>query len=189
MNHFEDDVLGGDSPSEDQHAARLRHFQVWFGRFVSFLLQQSPHKATELKWIDRAPERINHDYWELMYERVKPKIITHPGRPKRADRHKIASLVELIINWHQPLVIDDEERRRKLNAQLAYFCAVHIIANWDRAKLKQLNVSESFMREHLAWLTAMPDSNGSGALPIFSNAATWYLVELIFFARRDNKAP
>ncbi len=187
MSHFEDDILLEAGASEEQKSARLKAFEIWFSRFSSGIAQGSPAKALKIQWEEDCAQLINNDYWELMHERVKPKIIPKPDKEKRADRHKIAALAELLINWHQPIIVADAEQRRKLNAQLAYFCALNIIGNWNNANLTQLHISDPFATEHIALLMALPDSAES--LPIFTNAATWYLVEKIFLARKTKTIP
>lgn len=187
MTHFEDEILLEAGASDDQKAARLNAFEIWFGRFSSAMAQACPAKAIKIKWEDDCAQQINNDYWELMYERVKPKIIPKPGKDKRADRHKIAALAELLINWHQPIIVPEADQRRKFNAQLAYYCALNIIGNWNHANLTDLHISDSFATEHISLLMALPDSSDS--LPIFTNAATWYLVETIFLARKNKIIP
>ena len=187
MSLFDDDVLPETGATEEQRKVRLAAIEVWFGRFAGGIAQTAPQKAHKLKWIENPAELINNDYWELMHARIKPRIIPREGKPKRADRHKIASLLELLINWHQPIVLGDHAQSRLINAQLAYFCALNIIGNWNQANLKHLHISDSFASEHLALLRSLPDTSDS--LPIFSNAASWYLVETIAIARQHNKIP
>jgi hypothetical protein len=47
-------------------------------------------------------------------------------------------------------------------------------------------VSDSFDREHTTWLKQL--NLYTEGWPVFSNAATWYLVELIYFERQQKAA-
>lgn len=180
-----DDVLQEGGPTEEQRKKRAVEIKTWFGQFVALIGQTRPDKVRDINWIDNAENVINSDYWDLMFERVKPRIKNHTGS-KRADRHKIASLMELLINWHQPITLPDPAQQEKINAQLAYFCALNIIGNWKRINIPLLHASDSFAREHIAMLESMAKTGGE-VLPIFSNAASWYLVETIFLGRKNQQ--
>lgn len=189
MSQYPDDVLHGDRPSAEQIEKRSKELKTWIGQFIILFGQKtSADKVLDLDYDEASAEQINADYWELMYERIKPRIKNHSGKEKRADRHKIASLLELLVNWHQPITIDDKKQQDIINAHLAYFVALAVIGNWNQLKGKNLSESITFKREHVALLTAM-SKNGGETLPIFSNAATWYAVEKILLARYTKQIP
>lgn len=127
-------------------------------------------------------EIINSHYWEAMDENVRPRIQSSmPDSPVRADRHKIAALMELVIMHAQPILHADARIANDLTARLAFFVAMNILGNWNKSRVGDLYVSDSFDREHRTWLRQL--HTHSEGWPIFSNAATWYLVELIYFER------
>jgi hypothetical protein len=175
---YSEDSLDGKFPTVEQKAKREKEFKTWFGYFEQMLSNTNPDKAKTIRWEPNPATFINNLYWEVLFDNVKPRLIAKPGGT-RADRHKIVSLIEILISWHQPIILSDEQQRRKINAELGYFCALNIIGDWKRHNFTKLHISESFSREHLVLLESLPD--GSERLPIFSNAATWYLAELILF--------
>lgn len=177
-----DDVLTGNGATEAQKHKRETEFRIWFERFASGLKTIRPGDPVVVFAKDAAA-LVNHTYWELMDERVRPRITPCTGTEVRADRHKIASLTELVIAFHQPIEHVNEANGRRLNAALAYFCALNIIGNWNKTKTEKLHVSDSFSKEHLAWLEHVTTSSES--MPVFSNAATWYLVELLYRERHS----
>jgi len=179
---YSPDLLHESGPSAEQKKKRLIELKIWIARFISAITQTRPDVLGKISIDDDLINQINESYWEIMYERVKPRLIQH-DREKRADRHKIASLTELLINWYAPVRIDPEEQTRMINSRLAYYIAMNIIGNWKNIDSDLLHISDSFAREHLALLMALPESSES--LPIFTNSATWYLAECIYLARKN----
>jgi hypothetical protein len=98
------------------------------------------------------------------------------GGKRIIDRHKIASATELCVCFWEPIDKPNQEEKTEINARLAFYIGLNIIGNWDPNKVKTLFVSESFNREHLTWLREVKRHKN---FQIFSNAATWFLIELI----------
>ncbi|MDR3054667.1 MAG: hypothetical protein LBU53_04610 [Zoogloeaceae bacterium] len=182
---YEDDILER-GPTEEQKERRLGFLRAWSKDFSDLLAQTHPDMLERIRCDDDVIKLLNAIYWEVMYERVKRKL-TGSDRD-RADRHKIASLTELMISWYRPLKIADNAKEEgHWNACFAFYCALNIIGNWGKRNLV-LDVSETFSEAHIALLESL-DTESGAALPIFSNAATWYLVEMILKSRRDQKLP
>jgi hypothetical protein len=123
----------------------------------------------------------------VLEEGIRPNIKSRSGGDVVVDRHKIASLSELLIVRLQPIEHEDPDNLLTLNARLAYFVAINIIANWNPENVEKLEVSKSFNREHLTWLKYV--ANGVAPASVFSNSATWYLVERIFLERFERTHP
>lgn len=187
LEGFPDDVLHANSavPNEKK-AQRLEELRSWVDVFVKFLRRANHPGAAGLTVNDFSLEMTNSNYWELMDESVKPKITPCDGGVSvRADRHKIASLTELLLVHYTPLQHESDETATDLNIRLAYFCALNIIANFNESKLDDLHVSNSFAEAHFTWLRHLATAD---AAPIFANAANWYLVELIARERQTRAA-
>jgi len=163
-----------DSISVDDKGKREQDITEW----LSLFSQSYRNKYGEdVHFQDESAKLINTWYWETLEETVRPRMVQNNGTQTKIDRHKIASLLELIIVHVQPVLASTQRHsREQLCARLAYFVAINLIGNWHPDRIKTLFVSDSFHREHLAWLTNSTQSEG---FPIFSNAATWYLFELI----------
>jgi hypothetical protein len=177
---YPDDLLAGEIANVDQKEKRKAEIHKWFSDFQSFC-QTEGEFYTE--YDHDLVDQINQNYWEEMCESVRARLVPQVGKEIRADRHKIASLFELLITHFQPFQCDDEDCKIDLNARAAFFVATNIIGNWGRVNTDDLYVSESFDREHRTWLKQL-NVHAEGS-PIFSNAATWYLVERIFIERSE----
>lgn len=68
-----------------------------------------------------------------------------------------------------------------MNALLAYFCALNILGNWNKGVISKLHVIDDFAYAHRTSLTNF--ACGAERIPIFSNSATWYLVEEIYLLK------
>lgn len=177
---YPDDLLVGEFANGEQVEKRIKEIHKWFSDFKNFCLEAGDFIATyDLKSVDQ----ISQSYWEMMCESVRARLRPPPGKEVRADRHKIASLFELLIVYIQPFQNDDAEVMRDLNARAAFFVATNIIGNWGKVPVGDLFVSESFDREHRTWLKQLNEH--SEGMPIFSNAATWYMVEKLFIERGE----
>lgn len=175
------DVVG-DFSTPEQREQRLCDVRNWLKYFAEDCLAEL---GGTVSYIDEAAEQINHFYWETLEERVRPRITSATGKEVTVDRHKICSLTELVIAYVQPVDHSDPVKKNDLSARLAYFCALNILGCWDKEVVSDLAVSESFEREHLTWLRHL--NKCSEDFPIFSNAATWYLVELVFLERSERR--
>ena len=176
---FPDDELIGNFATAEQIANRASDIKQWLEDFRNHCLENGASVSIH----PQAVEEINQSYWAAMSESVRVRIIPEVGKSVRADRHKIASLFELLVQHHQPFEHTDSEIATDLNARAAFFVAINIIGNWGYVGAGDLYVSESFSREHLTWLKQLNEH--SEGLPIFSNAATWYLVEKLFIERAE----
>lgn len=184
LGGFPDDELPANSAiSVEKQEQRLKALRSWVRMFISGWEQSHPLNASELTVDESSLEMANANYWELMNETVKPKITPcDGGSAVRADRHKIASLTELLLVHFAPINHPSPATARDLNIRLAYFCALNIIANFNKSMLPRLHVSSSFAEAHLTWLNHLATADSA---PIFSNAANWYLVELIAKERHN----
>jgi hypothetical protein len=174
MSHFPADHLHGEYATDEQRTKRLAKIQEWLGNFADHASDLP--QPINISYIPNAAEEINSLYWEALEGQVRPRMVRSSGEHKVViDHHKIASLTELCVARIQPIeVVDDETQRLQINASLAFYMALNLIGNWNAQTVKTLEVSESFNREHLTWLMYLNNHND---FPIFSNAATWYLVE------------
>lgn len=177
---YPDDELAGKIPNPDQQEKRKAELQQWFSFFREYCHEEGDFEAD---YDQEILDRINRNYWEEMCESVRVRLQPSEYKPVRADRHKIASLMELLINHYKPFQCDDEEIKVDLNARAAFYIATNIIGNWGKVDGDDLYVSDSFDREHRTWLKQLNEH--SEGLPIFSNAATWYLVEKLFIERNQ----
>lgn len=179
------DIFASDHLAQDGKATdaakekRYKELEHWFLMFAKYFQETF---GTPIQYQNDIVRVINHNYWELLEENVRPLVKSRDQNGNVViDRHKIASLTELLIVHLQPIVYEDNDTRKLLNARQAFFIASNIIGNWDQDKVSDLFVSESFNSEHLAWLRYLSD--GARPFAIFSNSATWYLVEKIFLDR------
>lgn len=177
MSLYPDDILNTQFATEAQKQKRLTELTIWASRFVQY---QAIIFSEDIVPNKDKLSLVNSNYWETLEGYVRPRLIPN-NRECRVDRHKIASLTELSICFFEPLELPDPEKKTDINARFAYTAGSTIIGNWDEEKITDLTVSKSFLREHLVLLREVRrDKN----LPIFSNAATWYLIELLCEERR-----
>ena len=180
---FPDDELPGKIAESAQKAKRRDEIVKWFDAFKAYCLREG---RLEVSYNETIVDQLNQNYWEEMCESVRSRIVSSADKPVRADRHKIASLLELLIVHYQPFHDDRPDVKSDLNARAAFYVATNIIGNWGKVSIDDLYVSESFDREHRTWLTQL--NQYSEGQPIFSNAATWYMVEKIFIERSEKIA-
>lgn len=179
---YPDDLLVGTFAGVDQKAKRKAEIIKWFSDFKAFCKDDGDF---DTDFDPATVGQINQNYWEEMCESVRARLCSATGNEVRADRHKIASLFELLIVHYQPFKNDDLEIELDLNARAAFFVATNIIGNWGKVTTDDLFVSPSFDREHRTWLKQL--NKHSEGMPIFSNAATWYMVEKLFIERSERK--
>lgn len=177
---YPDDLLAGAIANVDQKEKRKAEIHKWFTDFKNFCQVDGNFFAD---YDPQAVDQINQNYWEEMCESVRARLRPAAGKDVRADRHKIASLFELLIVHYKPFQNDDDEIKADLNARAAFFVGTNIIGNWGKVNTDDLFVSDSFDREHRTWLKQLNEHSEN--MPIFSNAATWYLVERIFIERSE----
>ncbi|WP_306603893.1 hypothetical protein [Azonexus sp.] len=174
-----EDVIG-DRSTPQQREQRLVDITNWLQYFQEDCQREF---GGTVVYAENAARDINHVYWETLEECVRPRITSQSGKEVTVDRHKICSLTELIIAHQSPVEHDDAAKKIDLSARLAYYCALNILGCWDSRIATELHVSDSFEREHLTWLRNL--QRCSENFPIFSNAATWYLVERLFIERSE----
>lgn len=124
-----------------------------------------------------AAQFLDSLYWEKLDESVKP-YMARKDPEGRVDRHKIASLWESIIAFCQPIAALDGTEDGPVNPsnfEFAYFVAQTIMDSFNLQRGIELDyyVSDEFDREHLSLLGI----NTSSDAFVFSNAASWYLIE------------
>lgn len=172
-------------PSTHDRAKRLRIIRGWLARFAEDFEAVSGVRVKYFDAIDEIDpaELIDHQYWEKLEESIRPYMKSAHGTPV-VDRHKIASLYELVIADIAPIEPDgdDPEERNPLNSELAYYVAKAVIACWHARDDVDMYVSDEFDREHLSWLMVSPPSE----VAVFSNAATWFLLEKYCFGESSH---
>lgn len=164
--------------TEEQKQKRLQEFHEWFDEFASYMRLQ---RGIAVTFEERAAESVNANYWEFMDNNVR-KYIKHrdnQDHSERVDRHKIASLMELIVAATLPIAHNDKEVRYHYNALLAFCCAMNVVKKWksdgDEARnILRGDMDDAFVRAHINLLEY---TAATSDIPVFSNAATWYLVE------------
>ncbi|MBW1990292.1 MAG: hypothetical protein JRI97_12225 [Deltaproteobacteria bacterium] len=154
----------------DQRKVRLDDLKFWFD---SFREEYGENFGHPLAFIPSAPEIIHEYYWNLIEEKVRP-YLRHLTLQSRVDRHKIISAMEMCIMFGLPIEHPDQDERRKLNAHLAFFVGKQILLTFHHGRL-DVRGPANFNSQHLA-LLQMVNLEG---FPVFSNAATWYLFELL----------
>ena len=177
---FQVETFDGQRASVAAKRQRESEIETWLSYCEEFFLNAFKIKISLQK---DAAKYIGHHYWESMEEKVRPRIRSKNGEgPVVVDRHKICSLIEMVVMYVAPIEAPDPD---ELNARLAFFVAINIIGNWQADKIHTLSVGEDFDREHLALLRNI--NRSSDGWPIFSNAATWYLFEQLCIARYSAK--
>lgn len=165
---------------------RRNEFEQWANICITELNQQLEGVIELSAPSSDVFDELNSTYWELLEETVRPRIKSREaGKEVVVDRHKIASLTELLLVHYRPFkhLRIDPALENSLNARLANFVAESIVGGWNPEVVGNLAVSDSFSSEHLAWLRNSAFDTRSAS--IFSNAATWYLVEKIYLERSE----
>lgn len=181
MNHFPDDVVSAFTPVQRKQK-RLGELQYWIGTYVASV------NATGLETLRIRHESVsylNTHYWECLESQIRRRMLPHAGNDERlVDRHKIASTTELMTMAAMPIESEggDDETQLLTNAKLGYALGLMIIGNFDNNVITSLAVSRSFVEQHLVWLCEV---RATPQFQFFSNAATWYLVELLFKERQQ----
>ena len=114
---------------------------------------------------------------------MRCRMLPHDGNDgRRVDRHKIASITEIMTMAAMPIESTgtDADSQLLTNAKLAYALGLMIIGNFNGNVIQSLAVSRSFVEQHVVWLCEI---RAGQDFAFFSNAATWYLVELMFQER------
>jgi len=112
----------------------------------------------------------NSMYWEYLDDNIRPYM---KKRGTRIDHHKIASLVELIVATFLPILHDEVAVQRRYNALLAFHCAMNVMKAWGHP-IQRKHMETAFVTSHHDFLEY---TAATLQMPVFSNAATWYLVE------------
>ena len=181
---FQSEELDGDVGSQAAKEQRLAQTETWLRQCQEIFAELF---SVAIKFKDTSAREINHYYWETLEEKVRPRIKSkNDSALVVVNRHKICSLIEMVIMYVQPIetvdgIVISSDKLDGLHARVAFFTAQNIIGNWQSEKVKTLNVGEEFHREHLALLANI--NQFSESWPIFSNAATWHLFEELCLAR------
>jgi hypothetical protein len=157
-------------------ANREEAIQTWMHRFKTELYPEVEFYE-DLDGVGTA-KYIQHTYTEKLNESVKPRMQVYEDGDHRVDRHKIASLYELVIVYLAPIMPVEgtpEGEINPLNAHFAYFVGQIIIEGFNKRTGNELElfISDEFDREHLSLLSISTVSDGM----VFANSASWYLVE------------
>lgn len=146
--------------------------------FIQFVQQSGNITITP---IDDINEYLAYKYYAMCYEHVKPVI------EDRANRYKMASIMELIIVDKQVLKCDtyNENENKALNADFAMGSALSLIScminkpedlcffNTDNATVNENG--DRIIKNHKTWLISKPKDS----MPIFINAQFYELLELL----------
>ncbi len=170
--------------SSKKEQKRANEFLIWFNWF-------NKQNNNNLRWLipidkpNSEPHQfLNEQYWRLHSDYVKSNL--HKGH--KSDRHKIASLTEIVIRSSLPIEYKDQQDRTenekiKLNVNFAIFCAIEIHYGWLAQKRKLFpkdapsNVTFSdrqFLDGHFFWLKKWQSFSTSD---IYSNSMSWFTFE------------
>lgn len=191
--------------------ARLTEWQGWIDSFLS-LNQDNP--APEYSPIANAAALLNDYYWRLTLNFLKPLLTNEEGEPAHnLHFYKIISASELTVMAVNPFKFEssvENEIRKQLNAEFAWFVGISILLNWkiagkeiiDYAPLEKIFLKRelidissdgeshyyalNFRDEHIEWLK---DINTASPLPLLSNSQTWRLFYIAADAINEIKQP
>ena len=160
---------GGQSASADRYAKRLAEITRLIDDYVASHHVKSQGEALTL--VDDPYKKVTDYYFRLLVEGVKPNLT-----PTHVHRTKMAACVELAIVDLQPIETGDTARRRRLNANLAIYCAVSFIESfttigesdyntWDANEVKLRRL----LYHHENWLRG----KNPKAMPVFSDGMFW----------------
>jgi hypothetical protein len=181
LDCFPDDVVTAAIPLA-QREKRLKDYQFWIESYVNDV------NSFGMETLTFDPQKIsylNTTYWETLESQVRSRMLPHAGNEGRlVDRHKIAAVTELATMAVLPIQSNqgDEEYQLLSNAKLAYALGLMIIGNFNDESIQSLEVSQSFVEQHIVLLCEVRANN---SFAFFSNAAIWYLVERIFIERLE----
>lgn len=177
----------------------------WKGWIKEFLELNEANPAPPYINIPKAAEILNDFYWRLANNYLKPLLKYSVERDEvehNLHYYKIISSSEITVMAVLPFKFKkggDEEARKLLNAEFAWFVAISILLNWKidgkevisydqlekviftqekidvDAKGKAKNYPLNFQDEHISWLKSL---NVAISLPILSNSQTWRMVYL-----------
>jgi len=145
---------------------------------------------SEIQLIDNAAGVIASLHFEYVDAYIKPAV------HENIDRHKIASLTELLIIRVQPLRVSDGDivKQREANALLAFSVAgafeMGLSENMDENNLEYDSQSPAFndsfakiIEDHISFLEFLNPEDES--FPIVSNAEFWRLIDFVFQLKRS----
>jgi hypothetical protein len=182
---------------EKKKAKRLAEYRYWIKKFqhqARFL-----SKDSDITFIANAAEILNDVYWALVENYVRPLVDdrneTDDNGENNISRFKIISTTELTVMRVRPVIGNNEETERLLNAHFAYYIAITILRSYDK-ELKDESFkfldgykevidnipAENILAirtEHIQWLAYLDTRS---EMPIISNAQTWRLYNLCLLA-------
>jgi hypothetical protein len=156
---------------EEKRNRRLEEIKAWFEEFASMMLAS----GNTVDFEPFAAEQVNASYWSLLEENARPYMVKHEAGEgaEVVDRHKIASLTELVIATTQPIHHENEAIKNQYNAILAFCCAMNVMKGWGY-NIRRKHMDNTFVSSHVDFLVYIAETK---EMPVFANAATWYLVE------------
>ena len=189
---------------ENKKAKRLTEFNSWIASFISSLPQAH---SSKIKFIENASGILNDAYWAMIDSYVRPLVDDSSEHEQGDDseanisRYKIISATELVIVAVQPIVHQQPEKERQINALFAYYVAITILQAFNPA-IKQETISfvdhykedipdvkkediQTIHEDHITWLSILDTDT---QIPILSNAQTWRLLNLGLLAL-ERKVP
>ncbi len=168
--------------TQKQIDERLEKFKIWLDKFAKFNLLAGNNQINYIN--ENMPEVLNEVYWNCVKDYIHTNITAKNG-DIRANQYKIISGTELAITIIQPITHNDAEKRRELNAALAWFISLTIYQKWEEdegnavEEEKFLNILRNneiaeFKQEHLIWLEKL---DPEFEYPIFCNSQVWRLFD------------
>ncbi|MCU0326906.1 MAG: hypothetical protein MUF45_16975 [Spirosomaceae bacterium] len=140
-----------------------------------------------LSLAEGASEIVCDSYYKnLIY--YKKFVSSNYSDDTKVNRYKIVSGLELSICEIQPIKIENIEKRRLLNAHLAFYVSLGILKGWDDEENYFINNDlynlddverdelRKFIGEHIAFLRMI---QSGFHLLYFSNAQTWWALKML----------
>lgn len=132
----------------------------------SFVRLYKKYENVDVELINDAAYELTVYYYHILRRDVWPYV------PKKVNRYKIASILELVIMDLQPIYVLDPVARRKINSHFAYHAAVGAIASFKPngiAAITHDGYTDKFLvaikQQHVEWLYGKKRTD----FPIFSN--------------------
>lgn len=177
---------------------RENDFNIWLSDFrddwgVDIISRQDLHVSVPVieysHPIDEISRRLYNWYVETLIARVKRRLIHNTNeKDPIVDHYKIISGTELTIMYIMPILHQDPDTRKFLNAHLAIYIGNRILGDWEKIHVDQ--VDESFDEvedKHFLWLAKFDPSTN---YPIINNSLFWNLksVHINLCSKQQNQS-
>jgi hypothetical protein len=161
-----------DSAPDDFNKRLVEHTRL----LEDFAKNYKREFGVSIEYTENAAFELTVYYYRVLMRDVWPYV------PKRVNRYKIASILELVIMDLQPIHFEEPIRRRRLNSFIAYYAAIGAIASFTPSGSIAIpqdpyvnGVLAAVKKQHLQWLYGKKRTD----FPIFSNASFLTLLHLI----------